>query len=139
MNGKAITANVTKTYNLAIDSGTTVIVAPTADAKAFWQKVPGSAPFANSPGYYTFPCKTPPSVSFTFAGPGQNKAWSISATDFNLGTASAGSPNCVGAVIGQDGKCDQFGTPRCADYPFASCQKVGLHAWIMGDAFMKSM
>ena len=108
---------------MAIDSGTTVIVAPTSDAQAFWNNVPGSAPYAPNPSYYTFPCKTPPQVceekerrsalpltfllvrilqvSFTFAG--SARPWTISSSDFNLGQVSSGSLNCVGAVVGQDG------------------------------------
>lgn len=51
-----------KVYNFAVDTGTTVIVAPTKEAKAFWKAVPGAAPYAAAPSYYTFPCKSPPSV-----------------------------------------------------------------------------
>lgn len=56
-----------KVYNFAIDTGTTVIVAPIREAKAFWKNVPGSAPYAAAPSYYTFPCKTAPTVSILSA------------------------------------------------------------------------
>ena len=49
-------------FNMAIDSGTTVIVAPSGEAKAFWRSVPGAAPYSAAAGYWTFPCKSPPSV-----------------------------------------------------------------------------
>ena len=49
-----------------IDTGTTLIVSPVAQARAFWAAVPGSAPYED--GYYTFPCNSPPAVSLSFSG-----------------------------------------------------------------------
>ncbi|KEI40896.1 uncharacterized protein L969DRAFT_361018 [Mixia osmundae IAM 14324] len=96
-----------------IDSGTTVIVAPTADASSFWAQVPDSGVYNN--GYYTFPCDSPPTVSFQFDS---GKKWNIKADDLNLGATSPGSGRCVGAIVGQD---------------------VGMNAWIVGDTFMKGV
>lgn len=62
VNGKAINGDVNKRYNMAIDSGTTVILAPTADATAFWKLVPGAAPFSGDSSYWTYPCRSPPQV-----------------------------------------------------------------------------
>jgi len=63
--------------------GTTIIVGPTATVKAFWAKVPGSATCSTSvcgaTGYYTFPCASAPSISFTFGG----VSFPIAAADFN--------------------------------------------------------
>ncbi|GAA5991551.1 hypothetical protein JCM10908_005758 [Rhodotorula pacifica] len=96
------------------DTGTTLIVVPTADAQTFWASVPGSAPYSGGGGYYTFPCRSTPSVTFQF--PGSSTKW---ATPYiNLGTVSYGSPLCVGAIVGQDS---------------------GLNAWILGDSFLKGV
>lgn len=95
-----------------IDTGTTVVVAPTAQAKAFWAKVEGAKPYQG--GYYTFPCDNVPEVSFSFGG----KEWPMSSDNLNLGAVSAGSSQCVGSIVGLD---------------------VGVSAWIIGDAFLKDV
>ena len=76
--------------------GTSVIVAPTADAHAFWSKVPGAGVYTN--GYYTYPCASPPAISISFGG----SEWPISAANLNMGALAKGSPRCVGTIIGQD-------------------------------------
>jgi hypothetical protein len=95
-----------------VDTGTTVVVAPPAEAEAFWDKVPGSEPYAG--GYYTFPCNEVPDVSFSFGG----KKWEMDADTLNLGSTASGSERCVGSVVGMD---------------------VGVSAWIMGDSFLKNV
>ncbi|KAM0787934.1 hypothetical protein ACM66B_006139 [Microbotryomycetes sp. NB124-2] len=100
-------------FNAIIDSGTSVIVAPSLAAKRFWAQVPNSAVYGQ--GYYTYECKSPPSISFSFGG-ANSKKWSISGQDLNLGKVSSGSSRCVGAVVGAD---------------------VGVNAWILGDTFFK--
>jgi cathepsin D len=68
---------------MIIDSGTTLIVGPTSSVKAWWAKVPGSGTCSTSvcggSGYYTYPCSSPPSVSFTFNG----RKFPVSSSDFN--------------------------------------------------------
>ncbi|GAA5901695.1 uncharacterized protein JCM6883_000367 [Sporobolomyces salmoneus] len=112
VNGKSVSS--LGTFAAIVDTGTTLIVAPTSSAKSFYASVPGSAPYSN--GYYTFPCSSVPSVSFTF--PGMTAAWTIPASTFNLGRVSSTSSLCVGALVGQD---------------------VGIQAFIMGDRFLSSV
>ncbi|GAA5892158.1 hypothetical protein JCM6882_005713 [Rhodosporidiobolus microsporus] len=100
-----------------IDSGTTVIVASAAEAKTFWAHVPGSAPWDAAEGYYTFPCSSPPKLSFRFD---KGKSWSVRAIDFNLGRVSYGSKRCVGAVTGID-------------------VGLGQSTWILGGTFLKNV
>ncbi|KAG8715800.1 Type I transmembrane sorting receptor [Ceratobasidium sp. 423] len=104
---------------MIIDSGTTLVVGPTSSVKAWWAKVPGSGTCSTSvcgsSGYYTYPCSSPPSVSFTFNG----KKFSVSSTDFNLGTTDNSGTTCVGAIVGTSGVPD--------------------NAWIVGDTFMKNV
>ncbi len=46
-----------------------------AAVKTFYSKVSGSAVYDSSEGYYSFPCASPPSVSFSWGG----KSWTITA------------------------------------------------------------
>lgn len=100
-------------FNAIVDSGTSVIVAPTKSASSFWATVPDSAPYGG--GYYAYPCDAPPNISFSFAG--STKQWSIAAENLNLGRVASGSSRCVGAIVGAD---------------------VGVSAWILGDTLFKS-
>lgn len=115
------TANVAGTpvsalgsFNAIIDTGTSVVVAPTASAATFWGAVPGSAVYGS--GYYTYPCATPPSLSFSF-GSGSDQ-WVISGDTLNLGKVSSGSSRCVGSIVGAD---------------------LGLKAWVIGDSFLENV
>jgi cathepsin D len=111
----AVSVGTTKalgTTSAIIDSGTTLIVAPTADAAKLYQSVPGSASAGD--GYYTYPCNRPPSVSLTFGG----KNFAISPDTFSLGRVSSGSSQCVGGIVGED---------------------VGADFWIVGDVFMRNV
>lgn len=62
-------------FQTIIDSGTTIMYAPSSAAKSFYAKVPGSKLFDSTNGFYSFPCSSVPSVSFSWGG----KAWAISA------------------------------------------------------------
>ncbi|GAA6064166.1 hypothetical protein JCM10212_002988 [Sporobolomyces blumeae] len=103
------------TFSAIIDTGTSVIVAPTAQAEAFWAAVPNSGVYGS--GYYTYECATPPDVSFSF-GTAFAEQWAVSGASFNLGRVSSGSSRCVGAVVGAD---------------------IGINAWILGDAFLENV
>lgn len=99
----------------AIDTGTTLIVASTADAAALYQAIPGSGQSTQGTEYYTFPCQSPPLVSLQFG----DVAYLINPIDFSLGPDQPGSDQCVGAIIGQD-------------------VLPGSDLWIVGDTFLKS-
>jgi cathepsin D len=68
---------------MIIDSGTTWIFGPTASIAKWWSNVAGHGicpkSVCGADGYYTFPCASPPSVSFTFHG----RAFPISRSDFS--------------------------------------------------------
>jgi hypothetical protein len=49
-----------------IDTGTSAVIAPQADAQAIYAAIPGSKLGAN--GLYTYPCNANPDVAFNFAG-----------------------------------------------------------------------
>ncbi|GAA6040058.1 hypothetical protein JCM8097_004759 [Rhodosporidiobolus ruineniae] len=103
-------------FNSIVDTGTSVIVAPTAAAKKFWAAVPNSGEYSSGSGYYTFPCDTDPTISFSF---GDNNQWAVSLASLNLGLVSSGSSQCVGAVVAAD---------------------IGLGStWILGAAFLENV
>ncbi|OBZ70908.1 Aspartic protease [Grifola frondosa] len=103
-------------FETIIDSGTTIMYGPPSAIKTLYSKVPGSAVYDSANGYYSFPCTSVPSVSFSWGG--QN--WAISAANFNLGETSSGSGQCVGALAGQD-------------------LGLGNNVWLLGDSFMKNV
>ncbi|KAI0823444.1 acid protease [Trametes gibbosa] len=103
-------------FETIIDSGTTIMYGPPAAVKKLYAKVSGSALFDSSNGYYSYPCKSPPSISFSWGG----KQWAITADNFNLGETETGSGKCVGALAGQD-----IG--------------LGSNVWLLGDSFMKNV
>jgi cathepsin D len=118
----------------AIDTGTTLVAGPTSVIQNIYSQIPGSAPFSESEGFFTYrksiyyknqvryvsidfslACNSRVNVSLTF---GTGKAWPISNDDFNHG--SVGGGNCVGAFYAVD---TQQGNPD----------------WIVGDAFLKNV
>ncbi|KAF8134343.1 aspartic peptidase domain-containing protein [Boletus edulis] len=82
----------------AIDTGTTLIAAPSNVAKEIWSNVPGSTALGNQfQGMYAFPCNTNVSVSISFGG----THWAISPDDMNLGPINSGGKTqmCVGGIF----------------------------------------
>lgn len=83
-------------FDTIIDSGSTIVTAPQAAADAFWQNVQGASLFDQSQGLYSYPCSSPPQVSFNWGG----QDWQISADALSLGETQQGSGLCVGAISG---------------------------------------
>ncbi|KAH9858927.1 acid protease [Lenzites betulinus] len=110
------TTAVVTGFETIIDSGTTIMYGPPAAVKKLYASISGSAVYDSSNGYYSYPCSTPPTVSFSWGG----KSWAISAANFNLGETSTGSGKCVGALAGQD-------------------LGLGSNVWLLGDSFMKNV
>ncbi|KAH7926412.1 acid protease [Leucogyrophana mollusca] len=101
----------------AIDTGTTNIAGPTSSIEAIYATIPGSQPATGEwEGYYSYPCDTDVSVSFSFGGP----SWSMSSADFEF-TRLENSADCIGAFFGTD--TGGNGNPY----------------WIIGDAFLKNV
>ncbi|KAG8712958.1 hypothetical protein FRC08_013866 [Ceratobasidium sp. 394] len=107
VNGK----NVTTTSQFAtIDTGTSAIIAPQADAQTIYAAIPGSQLGAN--GLFTYPCNANPSVALSFAG----QSFAMNPADMSLGT-DATNTTCTGAII-------------------PSAQR---NAWLVGDSFLKNV
>jgi len=88
-------------FSAVIDTGTTLIYAPTAATKALYKKIKGAKDASSTlgAGYYTFPCSaTLDNINLSFDGTN----YPVDFADFNLGAASSGSSSCVGGIIGED-------------------------------------
>lgn len=73
----------------AIDTGTTLIIAPTLAAASIFAQIPGSIPLPLGVGVplitlFAYPCSENPKVSLRFAG----KNFAINPLDFNFGTVT---------------------------------------------------
>lgn len=73
--GKAIKLTGSYTRSAILDTGTTLIVAPPADADALHAAIPGAK--SDGAGGYTIPCTTSKQVAFTIGG----KTWKIDPRD----------------------------------------------------------
>jgi cathepsin D len=121
VNGKSVNIPGGASAVAAIDTGTSLIGAPTAAVQAIWGAVPGSVPLSGEQaGYFAFPCSTQLTLAISFGGP----AWPIRAADLNLGTI--GNGRCLGAVFDLS--------------QGSNSQPGGVNpSWIIGDTFLKNV
>ncbi|KAJ7829548.1 acid protease [Mycena leptocephala] len=103
-------------FDTIIDSGTTLMYGPPAAVKKLFAKVSGSKVYDSTNGYYSYPCDSPPEISFNWGG----SDWTISADNLNLGQTESGSSDCVSSLAAQD-------------------LGLGADVWLLGDAFMKNV
>lgn len=109
--GNSSSAVASTSGQAAIDTGTTLIVAPSAAAAAFFATIPGALPlpFVGGLGttFYTIPCDSAPTVNLIFGG----KAFDVNPLDLNFGKVSdaTGLPElpfltsgCLAGIIGED-------------------------------------
>ncbi|CAK5266726.1 unnamed protein product [Mycena citricolor] len=106
---------VTSNVQTIVDSGTTIMYGPPALVKQIFAQVPGAQLFDSANGYYSYPCSTPPKISFNYGG----KDWTISAANLNLGRTSSGSSSCVASLAAQN-------------------LGLGTRVFLLGDSFMKN-
>ena len=67
--------NVVSPIITIIDSGTSFMFGPPDEVEKVYAQVPGSQPLTGAmQGFYSFPCKTVPKISFKWGG----KAWAVS-------------------------------------------------------------
>jgi hypothetical protein len=113
--GKAIKLTGTYARSAILDTGTTLIVAPQADADALHAAIPGSK--SDGSGGYTIPCTTSKQVAFTIGG----KTWKMDPRDmlFLPVDSTDLTGDCVSAV---------------------SAGTVGTAGeWLFGAAFLKNV
>ncbi|KAM0755529.1 acid protease [Meredithblackwellia eburnea MCA 4105] len=80
-----------------IDTGTSLIGAPTSAVQEIYAQIEGSEEISLSgeSGYYSYPCSTSVNVTFTFGGVN----YAISSEDFNSGYVDSRGTTCLGAVF----------------------------------------
>jgi len=121
VNGKSVSIPGGNSAVAAIDTGTSLLGAPTAAVDAIWAAVPGSVPLSGEQaGFFAFPCNSQLSVAISFGGP----SWPISLADLNLGTV--GNGKCLGAI---------FDITQGSSIPPGGANP----AWIIGDTFLKNV
>ncbi|KAJ7733727.1 aspartic peptidase domain-containing protein [Mycena maculata] len=111
INGTLMPTNLVAAYSLTfskiIDTGTTLIYLPDEVACAFYDMIPDSkhAP-EYGPEFFTFPCSATLNIQFSFGG----RSFVINLLDFNLGSTTPNSPDCVGGILslGSDGFPDNL-------------------------------
>ncbi|KAG2365371.1 aspartic peptidase domain-containing protein [Suillus spraguei] len=120
------TVSVGSSSLAAIDTGTTLIAAPSAVTTDIWAAVPGSIALTGEyAGLYAFACSTSVTVTISFGG----SAWTIDPADMNIGSVSSSvsgttSEMCAGGIF-------DIGTSigSGSDVP----------TWVVGDTFLKNV
>ncbi|KAK7023295.1 acid protease [Favolaschia claudopus] len=106
---------VVRNIDTIIDSGTTLMYGPPSLVAEIFDEVEGSSPYDEADGFYTYPCNSPPTISFNWGG----ADWIISPENLNLGTT--GFPNeCVASLAAMD-------------------LGLGESVFLLGDAYMKNV
>ncbi|KAG1902677.1 aspartic peptidase domain-containing protein [Suillus fuscotomentosus] len=113
----------------AIDTGTTLIGAPTPIAASIWAQVPGSTELSGDwQGLYAFPCDTNVTVYMSFGGTN----WAISPLDMNLGTLN--NTMTGNTMTGNASTTSQMCAGGIFDIGIGSIPN-----WIVGDTFLKNV
>ncbi|KAG8865233.1 hypothetical protein FRB96_000123 [Tulasnella sp. 330] len=92
----------TGAFSAVFDTGSTLIFIPTAAAEALYGQIQGAMnDTIHGPGFYTFPCSSKPAPTLVLKNGNGVEKYAINPLDFNLGKVTAGSSQCVGAIIGE--------------------------------------
>jgi cathepsin D len=88
------------TSKTAVDTGTTLIGAPSSVTAAIYAEIPGSSELASESGYYQYPCDTTVNATFHFG----DQEYLLSGDDFSAGTVDTQGEYCMGAIfsVGSD-------------------------------------
>lgn len=88
------------TNKMAVDTGTTLIGAPTDVVTAIYDLIPDSSALASGSGYYKFPCSTSVNATIHLG----DQEYLLSTDQFIAGTVDTSGQECMGAFfsIGSD-------------------------------------
>ncbi|KAK4502804.1 hypothetical protein PRZ48_006230 [Zasmidium cellare] len=119
----------------AIDTGTTLIIAPTTAAASIFAQIPGSIPLPLGVGVplitlFAYPCAEKPNVSLVFA----NKGFAINNLDFNFGTLSEG----LGLGLANNTIAGQLANGYCLAGLAGADLDPTQNLWVVGDTFLKN-
>ncbi|KAF2720717.1 aspartyl protease [Polychaeton citri CBS 116435] len=120
----------------AIDTGTTIILAPTVATASIYSRIPGAFPvplISGSPTItlWAYPCSANPSVAITFA----SKNFAIDPRDFNFGQLTPGLGDLLGnstlsSILGDGSFC--LGAIASGDLDPTQ------NLYVVGDTFLKN-
>ncbi|GBE80488.1 Aspartic protease [Sparassis crispa] len=118
--GKSVSFQNGTSAQAAIDTGTTLIGAPTQAVQAIYGAIPGAQALTGQyAGFWSFPCSTNLNISFAFGG----QSWPVSAADMNLGSVD-NKNDCLGGIF---------------DLNLGSSVGNGNPSWVFGDTFLKNV
>jgi cathepsin D len=102
----------------AIDTGTSLIIAPSDVAAAIYQQIPNSQPYGSgqASGTYAIPCSSDVQITLSFGG----QTYSVNSQDMLNGALDNSGQYCLGGVLGED-------------------LGQGAPAYIVGDTFLKNV
>lgn len=133
-----VSAGPTTKGQAAIDTGTTVILAPNAAAAAIFAKIPGSVPLPLLSGspiitLYAYPCNYAGNVTLGFAG----KQFVINPLDFNFGALTSSFASMIGSNAVTNA-LDSAVSPLCvAGIAGGDIDPVD-NLYVVGDVFIKN-
>lgn len=81
---------------MIIDTGTTLVIAPPAEAELIYKNVPTATKWKDS--FYIYDCSVEWTAQFTFNG----QSYTIPSKYLNLGLTEAGSKMCVSGIASQN-------------------------------------
>ncbi|RSH95062.1 hypothetical protein EHS25_000148 [Saitozyma podzolica] len=119
----------------AIDTGTTLIGVPSSILSTIYANIPGSEAMSASTGYsgyYQYPCSTTVSVTLQFGG----LSYSISNSDFNLGSFTRDTSMCTGAIFQMNLTRNTSVGNRTDDGDRSGNSPI---QWIVGASFLKNV
>ena len=118
----------------AIDTGTTLVLAPTVAAAAIFAQIPGSFPLPLVSGgevtYFAYPCNTKRVVQFVFAG----KRFAINALDLNFGSLTSAFGDLLGLSWLLAPVLNRFCLAGIAGADVDPTQNL----YVVGDVFLKN-
>jgi cathepsin D len=98
INGESV--SLESTSKTAVDTGTTLIGAPTNVVEAIYAQIPGSSVLADGSGYYQFPCSSTVNATMHFG----DQEYLLDTSQFIAGRVDTRGQSCLGAFfsIGSD-------------------------------------
>lgn len=92
--------SLSDTDKVAVDTGTTLIGAPTTVVEAIYAQIPGSSPLGSDSGYYQFPCSTDANATIHLG----DQLYDLTSADLIAGTIDSSGETCMGSFfsVGSD-------------------------------------
>lgn len=115
----------------AIDTGTTLIIAPTLAATSIFLQIPGAVPLPlGGMTLFAYPCASKPQVNLQFAG----KDFAINPLDLNFGRLT----DDLGIDLGDNVLSDLLGGLLCVAGIAGADLMPNENFYVVGDTFLKN-